>query len=1417
MADTLDHYFDFPYNTATRLTFATRKGGAIVTGINWTNSRKWISKDGGSFSTLTNSPSEIGSYGVHTCVISATESSCEYFIVMFQSTTAEFDTMFLHCNTVAGDNTNARFVTTDVNVVEVAGSSVATWQADLVDDVWDEVASGHVTAGSISKVLQDIPNETWSVDFSSESASGTFGSIQYALNSGQFVVQTGSSSTEVRTNSSHADDTFNGQLLVVANAAGTVSRRITDFSNTNGAFTVSPAFPYTPAFGNLAMVLPATSNLDSTLDGATISEAVWDAATASYGTSGSYGLLVEGFDTDLTNIETKIDTVDGIVDAILVDTGTTIPGLISGLNDPTAATIADAVLDEALSGHTTAGTLGKAIADIETDAAAILVDTGTTLPATLSTIDGKIDTIDGIVDSILVDTDTTIPGLISGLNDLSAAQVNSEVDTALVDIGLDHLLSASVAGTDIANDSIIAQLVSKSATADWDSFDNTTDALEALADAPSAPTSAAIADAVWDELLSGHTTAGTFGKAIADTETDAAAILVDTGTTLPATLSTIDGKIDTIDGIVDSILVDTDTTIPGLISGLNDPTAAAIADAVLDEALSGHTTAGTLGKAIADIETDAAAILVDTGTTLPATLSTIDGIVDAILVDTDTTIPGLISGLNDLSAAQVNAEVDTALVDIGLDHLLSTSVAGTDVVDNSILAKLVSKSATADWDSFDNTTDSLEAIADGSGGGGPTAAQIADAVWTETLADHSGTSGSTAEALNTAATSSSLTVADIADGVWDELLSGHTSAGSAGKYLVDILDDTSTSIPADISALAIPTAAQNADAVWDELTADHTDPGSYGLALGTTIQSTLTTIDTVVDAILVDTGTTLPATLATASALATVDANVDAVLVDTDTTIPGLIAALNDPTAATIADAVWDESASGHTTAGTFGKILQDLETDLAAVDANVDAILVDTDTTIPGLIGGLNDFNPSTDSVFLSTSGNNAIADAVLDEALSGHTTAGTLGKAVADIETDAAAILVDTDTTIPGLIAALNDLSTTDVAGAVWNAAVASYNTSGSFGEETQLHALSSEVSSLATASDLAVVDANVDAILVDTDTTIPATLATLATASDLSVVDGIVDAILVDTGTTLPSTLSTIESKIDTVDGIVDAILVDTDTTIPGLISGLNDPTAAAIADAVWDEALAGHTVLGSAGDALGNVASPPSAATIADAVLDEALSGHTTAGTLGKAVADIESDATDILVDTGTTLPATLATLATAASVSALNDLSTSDVQSALDAQGYTTGRAALLSNLDVAISTVNSAVGALNDLSTADIQSAMTSQGYTSVRGALLDNLDAAISTVVNAVNVLNDLSSADITSALTSQGLTTTRAGYLDNLPTILTGSERSRKINGNKVVISADDQTVTIYEDDDTTVAFTFTVSADGRTRTPD
>ena len=62
----------------------------------------------------------------------------------------------------------------------------------------------------------------------------------------------------------------------------------------------------------------------------------------------------------------------------------------------------------------------------------------------------------------------------------------------------------------------------------------------------------------------------------------------------------------------------------------------------------------------------------------------------------------------DLQAdAQIGA--NAALVANNLDHFMKVAVTGGDVVDNSALARLTSDDATADWDSFNNTTDSLEA------------------------------------------------------------------------------------------------------------------------------------------------------------------------------------------------------------------------------------------------------------------------------------------------------------------------------------------------------------------------------------------------------------------------------------------------------------------------------------------------------------------------------------------------------------------------------------------------------------------------------------------------------------------------------------------------------------------------------------
>lgn len=165
---------------------------------------------------------------------------------------------------------------------------------------------------------------------------------------------------------------------------------------------------------------------------------------------------------------------------------------------------------------------------------------------------------------------TNLDATISSRSTVTTAQVNAEVDTALADINLDHLVKNAVDtnfATTVHLDSVVGHLADAGTTA---TFDRTTDALEVLG-AATAPSAATIAGAVWNEALSGHLSAGSTGEALnaagsagdpwtttlpgSYTGSQAgkilADILVDTGTTL-------DGLIQTVDTVVDAIKVKTD-------------------------------------------------------------------------------------------------------------------------------------------------------------------------------------------------------------------------------------------------------------------------------------------------------------------------------------------------------------------------------------------------------------------------------------------------------------------------------------------------------------------------------------------------------------------------------------------------------------------------------------------------------------------------------------------------------------------------------------------------------------------------------------------------------------------------------------------------------------------------------------------
>lgn len=368
----------------------------------------------------------------------------------------------------------------------------------------------------------------------------------------------------------------------------------------------------------------------------------------------------------------KIDVIDGIVDDILVDTGTTLDGKLDTIDDfldtEVAAILADT--NELQGDWANGGRLDLLLDSVISKVDVIdgivddiLVDTGTTIPATLTTIDdfldtevaailadtnelqadwtnggrldllldsaiSKIDVVDGIVDNILLDTaeiGTAGAGLTAvPWNSSWDAEVQSECNDALVAIGLDHLVSASVAGSDVVDDSIIAKLVSKESTADWDDYVNTTDSLQALRDR---------GDSAWTTGGGGSApTVAEIRAEIDSNSTQLAAIVADTnelqadwanGGRLDLLLDSAISKIDVVDGIVDDILVDTGTTLPSTLSTIDG-----IVDSILVD------TGTTLPATLATIDGIVDDILVDTGTTLPATLATIDGIVDDILVDT---------------------------------------------------------------------------------------------------------------------------------------------------------------------------------------------------------------------------------------------------------------------------------------------------------------------------------------------------------------------------------------------------------------------------------------------------------------------------------------------------------------------------------------------------------------------------------------------------------------------------------------------------------------------------------------------------------------------------------------------------------------------------------------------------------------
>lgn len=258
--------------------------------------------------------------------------------------------------------------------------------------------------------------------------------------------------------------------------------------------------------------------------------------------------------------------------------------------------------------------------------------------------------------------------------------------------------------------------------------------------------------------------------------------------TLGNTLSVAsDGDISgNVDGSVASVTAAiTLPTIPA-----NWITAAGIAASALNGkgnwnvGKTGYTLTQTFPANFSNLEITATTGRVTVGTNLDKSGYSVSGTITTL------------DGLNNLSAADVNAQVDSALADYDGPTKAEMDAAFTEI-----------KGAT-----FSGATDSLEAIRDRGdaawtgGGSAPTVGEIADAVWSEAIADHSGDTGSTAEALAAAGS---------AGDPWTTSLPGSYTGTQAGKILADVLADTADlqANQGDWLTATVPTAVENADAL----------------------------------------------------------------------------------------------------------------------------------------------------------------------------------------------------------------------------------------------------------------------------------------------------------------------------------------------------------------------------------------------------------------------------------------------------------------------------------------------------------------------------------------------------------------------------------------------------------------------------
>jgi len=156
--------------------------------------------------------------------------------------------------------------------------------------VW-QVPVGTPTAGTYGDLVKDIQD--------------SLTSLAATIIAADLTIASGSTTTQIRTGATQVDGFYDGLICVIMNAAGIVARTITSYENSNGAFNLDIALPFTPGIGNRFVVLGRVASAAASVDNNAIAIAVWARSIAA-ATVGSYGELCN-----------KVKTNTGLIPALL--------------------------------------------------------------------------------------------------------------------------------------------------------------------------------------------------------------------------------------------------------------------------------------------------------------------------------------------------------------------------------------------------------------------------------------------------------------------------------------------------------------------------------------------------------------------------------------------------------------------------------------------------------------------------------------------------------------------------------------------------------------------------------------------------------------------------------------------------------------------------------------------------------------------------------------------------------------------------------------------------------------------------------------------------------------------------------------------------------------------------------------------